>query len=293
MTKSGFSLLLLLLLPGLAYAQADVQLTEAWKLTSGLDRPESVVYDADRDVLYVSNIRGEVSEKDGNGYIAAVSTEGELVDSAWVTGLNAPKGLALHNGMLYAADIDELVEIDPDSGVVATYMAEGATFLNDVTVDADGNVYVSDSGTSTVYRLSGGTLTPWLQGDGRVQGPNGVHVVGEELIIAAGDSTAENPGSARYLQAIALGDKTVRVLTDKEPLGGIDAVEPDGQGGFFLSDWGGGTVSHFDADGNVVLLKELTQGTADLEFVAESEMVFLPVMQSHQLIGYQVEGLTP
>ena len=294
MTKSGFFLLSLLLLPGLAYAQADVQLTEAWKLTSGLDRPESVVYDADRDVLYVSNIRGEVSEKDGNGYIAAVSTEGELVDSAWVTGLNAPKGLALHDGTLYAADIDELVEIDPDSGVVvATYTAEGATFLNDVTVDADGNVYVSDSGTSTVYRLNGGALTPWLQGDGRVQGPNGVHVVGEELIIAAGDSTAENPGSARYLQAIALGDKTVRVLKDKEPLGGIDAVEPDGQGGFFLSDWGGGTVSHFDAEGNVVLLKELTQGTADLEFVAESGMVFLPVMQSHELIGYRVEGLTP
>ena len=82
-------------------------------------------------------------------------------------------------------------------------------------------------------------------------------------------------------------------MKDKEPLGGIDAVEPDGQGGFFLSDWGAGTVSHFEAEGEVTQLKELSQGTADLEFVAETGMVFLPVMESNELIGYRVEGLMP
>ena len=287
-------LLLALLTPSLAWAQTDVQLTETWKLTSGLDRPESVVYDSEQDVLYVSNIKGGGTDKDGNGYLARVAPDGELLDSAWVTGLNAPKGLALVGRTLYVADIDELVEVDVDSDdVVARYEAEGAQFLNDVTADSAGTVYVSDSRTSAVYRLQGEELEVWLEGDGRVQGPNGVHVVGDRLVIAAGDSTAEDPGSARYLQTITLADKTVTPLEDKEPIGGIDAVEPDGQGGYFLTDWSAGKVMRFTPSGEVALLKELSQGTADLEFVAETEMVFLPVMESNELIGYRVEGLAP
>ena len=296
MNTNRFSICILLAMlgPSLAWGQADVQLTETWKLTDGLDRPESVVYDAERDVLYVSNIKGGVTDKDGNGYLTTVSPEGELLDSAWVTGLNAPKGLALQGGTLYAADIDELLEIDVDSGaVVARYPAEGAEFLNDVTADDEGRVYVSDSGTNTVYRLEGGKLEAWLEGDGRVRGPNGVHVVGDALIIAAGDSTAENPGAARYLQTVALADGKVTPLNGEEPIGSVDAVEPDGQGGYFLTDWSAGKVMHFAPSGEVALLKELSQGTADLDYVAETGMLFLPVMESNELIGYRVEGLAP
>ena len=40
---------------------------EAWT-ASGLEAPESALYDASRDILYVSNIAGEPDAKDGNGY---------------------------------------------------------------------------------------------------------------------------------------------------------------------------------------------------------------------------------
>ena len=287
-------ILLAVLGPSLAWAQTDVQLAETWTLAEGLDRPESVVYDAERDVLYVSNIKGDAADKDGNGYLARVSPEGEVLDSAWVTGLDAPKGLTLSDGTLYVADIDVLLAVDPESGeITERYPADGAQFLNDVTADAEGNVYVSDSRTSTVYRLNGGTLQAWLQGEGRIQGPNGVHVIEDRLIIAAGDSTAENPGSARYLQAIALDDGAISPLSGTEPIGSVDAVEPDGQGGYFLTDWGAGKVMHVTSSGEVTLLKQLGQGTADLEFVAETGVIFLPIMMSDELIAYQVEGLTP
>src|SRR5690606_18935656 len=39
-----------------AYAPAPVRLVQAWELSTALNRPESVVYDAERDVLYVANI---------------------------------------------------------------------------------------------------------------------------------------------------------------------------------------------------------------------------------------------
>ena len=38
--------------------------------TDSMKTPESVRYDADLDVFFVSNINGNPSEKDGNGFIA-------------------------------------------------------------------------------------------------------------------------------------------------------------------------------------------------------------------------------
>ena len=59
----------------------------------GLDEPESAVLDTSGGVLYVSNVNGDASAADGNGYISKLSLEGEILDKEWLTGLNAPKGL--------------------------------------------------------------------------------------------------------------------------------------------------------------------------------------------------------
>jgi hypothetical protein len=68
---------------------------KVWQ-AEGLDGLESAVLDSGEGVLYVSNINGDASAADGNGYISKLSLEGEILDKEWVTGLNAPKGLALH-----------------------------------------------------------------------------------------------------------------------------------------------------------------------------------------------------
>lgn len=287
-----------LLILGLAACQPEappveepptVTLTEQWTLTDSLRRPESVVYDPIADMLYVSNIEGSPSEKDGNGFIAKVTTDGQLDDPAWVTGLHAPKGLALSEGLLYVADIDALIAVDPVTGeLIARYPAEGAQFLNDVTADADGNVYVSDSRTGTIYRLAGATLEVWVEGP-QVQAPNGVYAMPDHLVVAAGDTAAENPGQARSLKTVGYEDQAISPLGSGEPLGGIDAVEPDTRGGFFLSDWGAGTVMHFTPGAGATTLLELTQGTADLTYVAAQERIYLPIMMSDQLVAYQVE----
>ena len=48
-----------------------------WTL-DGLETPESVLFDEERDVLYVSNVGGEPTVKDGNGYISRVSPDGKM-----------------------------------------------------------------------------------------------------------------------------------------------------------------------------------------------------------------------
>ncbi len=55
---------------------------------------------------------------------------------------------------LYVADISRVVVIDVASGrITAKVEIEGAKFLNDITVDKKGTVYVSDTGTGKIYTL--------------------------------------------------------------------------------------------------------------------------------------------
>jgi hypothetical protein len=109
----------------LAWASpAACQPVELWE-TTGLKTPESALPDPAGSFAYVSNIDGNTTEKDGNGFISKVSLDdGKILDLKWAKGLDAPKGMALANGRLYAADIDQLVEIDAGNDeIVARYDA--------------------------------------------------------------------------------------------------------------------------------------------------------------------------
>ena len=161
------------------------QPTVLWE-TTGLKTPESALPVPAEGFAYVSNVAGGPTDKDGNGFISKVSlADGKIIALEWAKGMDAPKGLALAGGKLYAADIDKLVEIDPANGqILAKYDAPGATFLNDVAADAQGNVYVSDSNTSTIWKLAGGKLEKWID-DPALKFPNGLYVDSDKLIVAA------------------------------------------------------------------------------------------------------------
>ena len=98
MKKNIFALTLLIFSCVAASAQKH-QLVKLWETDSTLKVPESVLYDAQNNVLYVSNIDGtDPWGKDGAGSIGKVGTDGKIIAGEWITGLNAPKGLALVNG---------------------------------------------------------------------------------------------------------------------------------------------------------------------------------------------------
>jgi len=273
-----------------AYAQPSLE--EVWQLGEGIARPESVIFDADRDLLYLSNIDGAPTDKDGNGYLSRISTDGKMLEQKWVTGgMNAPKGMAIVGDRLYVADIDVLVEIQLPSGkILQRYPVneDGDSFLNDVTADKEGRVYVSCSSLSKIYRLANGQFDVWLD-DPDFQNPNGLKVVDGNLIAAAADGAAENPGASRYLRKIDLQNRRIEPLVNRTPVGGIDAVEPNRKGGYFLSDWAAGKVLFFSPQGKVYLLKQLGRGTADLDYVDQQKRIYLPIMMSDRLIAYQVK----
>ena len=108
-----------LLIFGFGITVSNAQgLEKVWETTTELKTPESVLYDEERDIIYVSNINGSPAELDGNGFISILDSNGKIKNLKWVTGLNAPKGMAIYKTKLFVSDIKQLVEIDIKSGKI-------------------------------------------------------------------------------------------------------------------------------------------------------------------------------
>lgn len=259
--------------------------------TTGLKTPESALPVADEGFAYVSNVNGKPTEKDGNGFISKVSLkDGKVLALEWAKDLNAPKGLAISKGRLYTSDIDQLAEIDTKTGeVLNRYDAAGAKFLNDVAVDDGGNVYVSDSGTSTIWRLADGKLEKWLEGP-QLKYPNGLKVVGDKLIIAAwGPPNAEGAPAPANLLEVSLDDKSVRDLGDGTPVGNLDGIEPLSDTSYLVTDWIAGGLFRIDTSGKAEQLLDLDQGSADIGYVPAERLLLMPMMKDDKLVAYKLE----
>ena len=74
------------------YLLSIILTVAACHLPPDLNKPESVV--AMGDFIYVSNVNGNPTEKDGNGYISKLYKSGKVCTNKFIEGLNAPKGMA-------------------------------------------------------------------------------------------------------------------------------------------------------------------------------------------------------
>ncbi len=287
MTRVLVALILSLCALSAAHAGAPKKL---WEL-KGFDAPESVVFDPASNALYVSNIGGKIWQKDRNGFLAKVSSDGKMIERDWLTGLNSPTGLALDGGKLYVADIDQLVEIDIASKSIAKrYPAPGAKWFNDVASDGKGVVYVANSATNTIWRLKDGKFEAWLTDDA-LNAPNGLHVEGDTLIVAPFGAMAEAGKEARLapLLVVSLNDKSIKQLGIGLAFGNLDGVEPIEPGVYLVTDWASGPLYRVDAQGNVVRLLDLHQGTADLTYLPETKTILIPMMLDNALVAYKLE----
>ncbi|PYQ58038.1 MAG: hypothetical protein DMF58_16615, partial [Acidobacteria bacterium] len=121
------------------------------KLT-GFQTPESVLYDADQDVYFVSNINGQPTAADDNGFVSRINPDTLQNDLKWIDAakpdiiLNAPKGMAILGDNLYVADLVVVRRFDRKTGQPKGEIAiPGSTFLNDLASDGKA-LYVTDSG---------------------------------------------------------------------------------------------------------------------------------------------------
>jgi DNA-binding beta-propeller fold protein YncE len=282
----------------------QTQVNKLWETPANLKNPESVSYTSKQNILFVSNINGDPSKKDQNGFISKVSpSNGSTIELNWITGLNAPKGIAISNdnSKLYVSDITDLVQIDIDSGkIIKRFNAPGSSFLNDVVADNQGNIYVSDTDTNTIYKLdtnlgnstSSPELQAWLQNP-QLNGPNGLHIDNNKnkLIVVSIGPISKPVGG---IEVIDMKNKTITNLGEQgttSPLGGLDGIESDASNThYYVTDNPAGKVYYVNADGTSyqTLIDLHTQGAADLGSMPGQSTIIIPLTQDNKLVAYKV-----
>lgn len=253
---------------------SPVPAEELWT-AAPFDRPESAIFDPEHRRIVVSVIGGDPSAEDGNGVLALVSPTGEILDPAWVSGLDAPKGMALVGDALIVADIAQIRVIDRETGEIRESLTgPGVMSLNDAT--SDGTVaYFSDTTANAIWRYKDGDFSLWLQNDD-LSLPNGLLLDGDRMLVASWgvgvkpDFSTEAPGS---LFSVDLATQDVSVVAPE--LGNLDGVVRIGDS-ILANDWIAGKIFEISADGASAEVGQYPTGLADI--AAHGNMLLMPSM---------------
>lgn len=254
------------------------ELIEVWKTDTVFRAPESAIYDADTKYIYVANINGNSSEKDGNGFISRVKPDGTIDNLQWSKGLHAPKGMAIHKGKLFVSDVDALVSIDLATGKqLQRYSHTDAVFLNDVAVSRDGTVYVSDSRTNKIYKWQGRKLELFMEAAGWERA-NGLWVEGDYLYL----------GSTKVHKIHRKSRKVTELLKEA---GGIDGLERWHADDFVYSHWAGRVYYWLPGSTPVLMMDVSSQkiNTADIFYARDLDLLLIPTFNDHRLMAYRIQ----
>ena len=253
---------------------------------SGLVMPESAIAAPDGRV-FITEI-GEFG-KAGDGKVTVIDKDGQK--STLATGLNDPKGIDLWNNELYIADVDHVVKVDMDGkvNVIADKKALPGkpVFLNDVEIDGNGTIYVSDSGTDEgenagIYQITqAGKISEILNTNSAIKRPNGLLMDGNDTLLVADFGTGD-----LYRTSISSG-KTEAL---NKGFGGADGLARDSKGYLYVSDWQNGKVWQLvEPKATPQLISEDFVSAADIALSADGQSILVPDMKAGKLISLPIQ----
>jgi hypothetical protein len=205
---------------------------------------------------------------------------------------------------------------------------EGARFLNDLATAPDGTIYVSDSQAFRIYAVKDGKASVFVEGEDAIETPNGVLVDGNRLIVgslgrgafgpppardgragtppadgrggdgarAAGDGRGgpppgrgrgAPPGGGGRLFAFDLKTRQRTIITP-EPIGGIDGIEPDGRGGYLVTDVFGSRLLQVSATGMTRTILQLAAAGADFGYIPAQRLAIVPFLFGNNVAAYDL-----
>jgi hypothetical protein len=249
---------------------AQHSLQKIWESdTLAIRNPESVLYDATSNSLYVSNM--------GLGSVVRIDTNGKVIKKEVVAGLNSNKGSALFNGLLYTAETSAIAVIDVNKGVIVKRIpVEGAIMLNDVAMDAKGAIYVSDTRSGKVYKIESDKPTVYLE---NMPGANGLLTVNTDLYVLTSTS----------FQKVDANKTITKVADGFES--GLDGIVMVGENEFIISNYQG-ILYYVKADGTKQLLLDTRTNRImanDISYNSKTKTLYVPSFGTNRIIAYKVK----
>ena len=257
--------------------------------TDSMKTPESARYDADLDAYFVSNINGNPSQRDGNGFIVRIDAGNTSAVTMFAQGgkngvtLNAPKGLAIVGDTLWVADIDVARAFNKRTGApIASVDLKPmkAVFLNDVVAGPDGAVYVTDSGI--LFDAKGGMTHPGRDQIFKITGRKATVAIASDSALKSPNGIAWDGANARFVLA-PFADNAVTAWKDGDttvtPLGtgpgGYDGIEVLADGRTLVTSWADSSVQVM-ANGTFRKVIGNVDGPADIGVDTKRNVVAVP-----------------
>ena len=223
-----------------AVASAMPLVAQEPQIITGLKQPESIAIGPGGKV-YVSET-GEY-EKANDGYISILEA-GKL--RRFATGLDDPHGIKWFKDHLFVSDNMGFVwRIDTQGNVErfvdATDFPRKITNFNDIEIDPEGNIYISDSGDwegggGAIYRITQDKkITPVITQDDdvKVVSPNG-------LLMDGADKLLEVDYTTGILFRVDLKGKSMEKVAGG--FGASDGLVRDARGRLIITDYAGHRV---------------------------------------------------
>lgn len=265
-------------------------------ISTGLAGPESVLYDPEQDVYFISNINGGLLDRHNNGFISRVDANTRAVNLKWIAGgqnhvtLDAPKGMAILGESLYVSDVIAVRKFDRRTGAfLAAILLPGATLINDLTTDGK-KIYASDTG---VVQASGDTFTP--------KGTDAIWVIENDRAtkFASGTDLRQPNGldwSGGKLWVVTFGDDRLYSLEGGKvgtmmhlPRAQLDGVVRLSDGTFLVTSWKGSAVYRGNGSGPWDPILQNVPTPADIGYDSKRHLLLLPVSSQNSVRLHPVQ----
>ncbi len=147
----------LLLMLGITFFTSTLDASQIVNLAS----PQRII--ADNATYYIANANGDPGTRENKGFISTVNQEGEVTNLHFIQGgvnsvtLHSPNGMAIVGEHLYVTDLDTIRGFHKHTGepiVTIPFTQQGCHSLTGLTADHEGNLFVSDTDTNTIYRVN-------------------------------------------------------------------------------------------------------------------------------------------
>ncbi|MEL7834514.1 hypothetical protein [Fodinibius sp. Rm-B-1B1-1] len=161
-------------------------------IQGGLKGPESVQYDSEQDLFFISNFNGDAAA-DSNGFISRAQPDGTIDSLKFITGttahpLHGPRGMTIKGDTLFVADQKGIHGFNRHSGTHISFIDFTdfePGFLNDIALGPQGQLYVTDSRKPQLYQISGKTVSIAVDSLSHVNNGIMLDEANQRLVMAA------------------------------------------------------------------------------------------------------------